>query len=167
VIIYKITHKLSGKVYIGQTTQTPRARWLQHLRKKANRPLCNAIRNWGAEAFSFEVIDSAADLSDLNDKEEYYISYHNSISPDGYNLHVGGGSCRQHPDSIEKLSAARKGPINPNYGKKASAETRLKMSLVRKGRKHTPEWRAKIAASHNPKSDLNLNFRRKRVPQAA
>jgi len=61
-----------------------------------------------------------------------------------------------------KMSAARSGSNNPNYGKEpankgliASIETKLKMSIVRKGRKQSEEHRAALSAARKgkPKSE--------------
>ena len=44
-----------------------------------------------------------------------------------------------------KLSGSCAGVNNPNYGKKASAETRRKMSVARKGQKRTREQKNHIS----------------------
>jgi hypothetical protein len=31
----------------------------------------------------------------MNDKEKYYISFYNTLSPNGYNLTLGGSNCKQ------------------------------------------------------------------------
>ena len=51
--IYKITNKITGKSYIGQSIDIVE-RWKQHIKnnKKANRPLHNDIKSYGKENFS-------------------------------------------------------------------------------------------------------------------
>lgn len=43
----------------------------------------------GLENFSFEVIEQI-DNSQLNTRQQYWIQYYNSITPNGYNMTVGG-----------------------------------------------------------------------------
>lgn len=45
MIIYKITNKINGKVYIGQTVGDLHARWRRHVRSKGNANIHKAIRN--------------------------------------------------------------------------------------------------------------------------
>jgi hypothetical protein len=47
-----------------------------------------------------------------------------------------------------KMSVARKGENNPNYGKHFSEESKAKMSAARKGKKMSEETKAKISTSH-------------------
>jgi group I intron endonuclease len=60
--IYKITNNLNKKFYIGFTSQeNPKWRFHQHLstarsKKKNNQPIIRAIRKYGEENFSFEII---------------------------------------------------------------------------------------------------------------
>lgn len=55
------------------------------------------------------------------------------------------------PDARERLSEMRAGENNPNYGKKASAETRAKMSAVRKGRPMPSSRRSAHTRHHTNK----------------
>ena len=50
----------------------------------------SSINKYGEDNFTFETIDSANNLNELNDKEIYWINFYNSISPNGYNV-TGGG----------------------------------------------------------------------------
>lgn len=94
--IYKITNKINGKVYIGQSKYIER-RWNRH-RSAAFNPndhnynihLYRAIRKYGLENFSFEVLEECK-VEELNEKEVYYIKLYNSFF-EGYNLTLGGDS---------------------------------------------------------------------------
>lgn len=158
MIIYKITNKMNGKVYIGQTTKTLELRWKQHCNAKSCcTHLKNAIQKYGAENFTVEQIDIACTQSELNSKECFWIKHYNSVAPNGYNLTTGG----EHPTitdvTREKLSKAHKGKKphafdevfrkklsefaktrigekNPMYGRKHSDETKKRMSEVNVGR---------------------------------
>jgi group I intron endonuclease len=62
LFIYKITNNINEKFYIGFTSQkNPKWRFNQHLstarsKKKNNQPIIKAIRKYGEENFSFEII---------------------------------------------------------------------------------------------------------------
>lgn len=87
-IIYKITNKVNGKSYIGQTRYTLEFRWRQHLHKKDNTYFHNAIRKYGAENFSLEVLEECPYFN-LNEREIFYIAKYDSFNS-GYNLTIGG-----------------------------------------------------------------------------
>lgn len=86
--IYKITNKVNGKIYIGQSNN-PQRRWEQHCyRNEKYVSLINkAINKWGKEKFSFEILGW---FDDYNEKEKYYIQYYRSLTPGGYNIAIGG-----------------------------------------------------------------------------
>jgi len=60
--IYKITNNINQKFYIGFTGQKiPMRRFNQHLssarsERKNNQPIIRAIRKYGEENFSFEIL---------------------------------------------------------------------------------------------------------------
>ena len=92
--IYKITNKINGKVYIGQSVDIER-RWKEHRQRPFNSnskqyesPLYRAIRKHGLDNFTFQVVEEGLP-SELNDKETYWINYYDSYS-NGYNLTLGG-----------------------------------------------------------------------------
>lgn len=93
-VIYKITNKVNGKVYIGQTIHSLRARWNRH--KKCNSQctsLTNAIKKYGSENFTIDVIDTARSTDELNKKEVYWIAFYKSNQKRyGYNIQIGGRS---------------------------------------------------------------------------
>ena len=72
-IIYKITNKVSGKSYIGQTRYTIEFRWKQHQHKKDNTYFHNAIHKYGIENFSIEILEKC-NIEDLNSREIFYIA---------------------------------------------------------------------------------------------
>ena len=94
-IIYKATNKINNKVYIGQTIRTLEERIYYHYYRAANQPeiththFINAIRKYGQEAFQWEIIDSAENKDELDNKEKYWIQYYDSIH-NGYNIQAGG-----------------------------------------------------------------------------
>lgn len=148
MIIYKITHKLSGKCYIGQTVQNLKKRWVIHTATKSGCPyLSNALDKYGKEAFSIEEIASYKNMEDLNNAEEYFIDYYNCLAPHGYNIQSGGNSFgKMHPETKLKISQATK-------GKKKSLQMRQKLSASKMGAKH-PMYQ-KPAKNRTPIKCLN------------
>ena len=86
-IIYKITNKVNGKSYIGQTRYTLEFRWKQHQHKKDNTYFHNAIHKYGIENFSIEILEKC-NIEDLNSREIFYIAKYDTFK-NGYNLTIG------------------------------------------------------------------------------
>ena len=86
--IYKITNKVNGKSYIGQTRNSVEFRWRQHKNNKNGYALHAAIRKYGAENFEVETLEKC-DISRLDEREIYYIDKYDTFN-NGYNLSKGG-----------------------------------------------------------------------------
>jgi group I intron endonuclease len=89
--IYKFTNTVNGKVYIGQSKDI-RARLYTHkcVVKSAQTFLAAAMRKHGFDNFSSEIIEECQ-VSELNQKEIYWINFYNSTDPEiGYNETKGG-----------------------------------------------------------------------------
>lgn len=90
--IYKITNLLNNKIYIGQSIH-PEKRWKEHQQHaKAcddNYPIHLAINKYGANNFSFEILEWT---EDYDNEEAKLIQEYNSLVPNGYNLIEGGHS---------------------------------------------------------------------------
>ena len=86
--IYKITNIQNNKVYIGQTIRPIEQRFKRHLSDALNNILdthfARAIRKYGKDSFIIEEIDNAQTQNELNQKEQYWIRYYNSVK-EGYN----------------------------------------------------------------------------------
>ena len=91
--IYKITNKVNGKSYIGQTIQNVKERFYQHCATKCSKAILNmvihkAITKYGKSNFTIEVIEEV-ESANLNDRERYWIRYYDSYN-NGYNSTEGG-----------------------------------------------------------------------------
>ena len=86
--IYKITNIQNNKVYIGQSIRPIEQRFKRHINDAINNKLdthfARAIRKYGKDSFQIEIIDTAQTQEELNQKEQYWINYYNSIE-EGYN----------------------------------------------------------------------------------
>ncbi len=174
-IVYKITNKINGKIYIGQTIRSISVRWARHILDAKGGSPCHfhrAIQKYGAQSFVVDVICSTTEIDTLGDLERLWIKKLNSLSPNGYNMTEGGdgglpgfehteetkalmsAKAMGRPQSEEtkaKLSAFNKGNKNA-LGHSPSAEAKEKMALANIGRVLSEEHRAKISAAGKGKT---------------
>lgn len=169
MIIYKITNKINGKIYIGQTVYTLRKRWAAHCSKHSNCPAIHAaIQKYGKENFTVEQIDIACDLDELTKKEQYWIEYYDCVAPNGYNL-KGGGTHPILSDEVKlKISNANKGRKQPPEMKKHLSK--MLKEYYRNGGKHpmqgrklTPKECKKLSDAHKGKYLGAERYNAKRV----
>ena len=79
--IYKITNKLNGKSYIGQSIHCGK-RLDEH--SKGSQFIDEIIQIEGIENFQFEILKEV-ERNELNYWEDYYIIEYNTLFPNGYN----------------------------------------------------------------------------------
>lgn len=106
-IIYKITNKINGKVYIGQTTQEGGfdRRYYYDLGKNThNDHLKTSIEKYGIDNFYInKEFDVAFSREELNIKEEMWISIYNATNRNyGYNYESGGKNFKRNKECKEK-----------------------------------------------------------------
>ena len=138
MIIYKITNKINGKAYIGQTVQPFKRRLSQH-RENRKSLIGRAIHKYGWENFTVEILERCTSREELNEREKYYIAFYNTVCPNGYNLTEGGGN-------FSPSKAARK---NMSIGQKRRYEKQEEHEKSSKAARQEPlsdEHRAKISA---------------------
>ena len=87
-IIYLLTNTRTNMQYIGQTVQSLNARWSKHTADAyagETTQIANAIRLYGAQAFTRQVLRTGVRESDLNRVEWNYINHYGTLHPFGYN----------------------------------------------------------------------------------
>ena len=87
-IIYLLTNTRTNMQYVGQTVQSLNARWNKHTADAyvgATTQIANAIRLYGAQAFTRQVLRTGVRESDLNTIERDYINHYGILHPFGYN----------------------------------------------------------------------------------
>ena len=91
--IYKYTNLINGKIYIGQTKQTLEQRDYKHQTQlNDNTYFHRAMKKYGRDNFSLELIEDHIPFNQLNEKEKFYIDFFESFytTGKGYNLTQGG-----------------------------------------------------------------------------
>lgn len=81
-IIYKITHKPTGQIYIGQTLQAFTLRWYQHFFHAGETKFHKLIKSTSVKEWNFEVqeiIDDKKDQSFINQREKFWIDHYDSV----------------------------------------------------------------------------------------
>ena len=103
-LIYKIQNKENGKIYIGQTQTSLKNRLAKHNEVvfTSNCHIHRAIRKYGWDAFTVEVIEENITNENLNEREKYWIEYYNSYE-NGYNMNRGGEGRVIKEDQVLKL----------------------------------------------------------------
>ena len=161
MIIYKITNLLNNKIYVGQTKRTLEERMSEHCRKD-KLPVDYAIKKYGIENFSVEILDTAETEQELDQKEMKWVAFYNCVTPNGYNLTKGSRKTigyKHTKEAKEKMKKARStaylGSGNPFYGKHHSEEQKKKWGEIRKGLNHLTEEQIKnLRKSHFTKAVL-------------
>lgn len=94
--IYKITNQINGKSYIGYSNNVFE-RWNDHRHDKGSHLVYQAIKKYGIENITFEILAEATEL-----EEHIYIEKYNTMAPYGYNLAPGGGLPPNHKGKTYK-----------------------------------------------------------------
>ena len=137
--IYQIKNSVSGLIYIGQTREGfwkryNFHRWKLRTGNHDNKWLQASFNKYGEDAFEFSVLIEVNNPEDLNDLEIEEIA---KARAKGHccNIADGGDGAKGVPLSEENRK--RLGELNRvlNTGKKASEETKQRMSEARKGKK--------------------------------
>ena len=98
ITIYKITNRLKGRLYIGQTHQPIEKRFIQH--SKTNSPLGNTMQESGLENFTIKIIAECETQDKANERERFWIKALNCKMPNGYNRSNGGEGGIYKPRNI-------------------------------------------------------------------
>jgi group I intron endonuclease len=177
--IYITTNHVNGKRYIGQCSyQKPR--WKTYLGSGIF--LKKAIKKYGKENFSREIICDAFSREALSELELHFIKEYDAVDDQNfYNIADGGYSTRgflgkthseSYKEKMREFSAQRpvtdkmrenarnlcKNMIRTESHSKASRENALKMGLSNKGRIHSQEAKEKMSASR-----LGINNSRAKI----
>lgn len=85
--IYETTNLINGKKYIGQH----RAKEFDEKYKGSGCLISKAFKKYGFENFIVKIIEECNSEQELNEREIYWINFHNAVNDDNfYNLQSGG-----------------------------------------------------------------------------
>ena len=142
--IYRVTNKVNGKIYIGQTKTTVEERWKAHIaeskypcRHTYNTVFKRAIRKYGIENFICEQIEECSNQKQLSEREQYWIAYYHSFIGDknsnGYNMTRGGeeGSGSYYEKEVYELDILSGQIINKYISSHDAARQHNNNSAIR------------------------------------
>ena len=152
-VIYKTTNNLNGEFYIGQTIKKgKRFEWYIG----GGLHLIRAVKKYGKENFSKEIIVECESREDLDNMERYYISL---LKP-FYNIDLGGNSVGHLSEEHKrKISLALKGRIVTDEWRKNNSEAQKGKKLS----KETIEKRTKTL-QENKRKEKELGIKKARKP---
>ena len=180
MLVYIITNTANGKLYVGQTVDTLRSRFIEHrwsgqseIKSYTHKTaIAKAIRKYGIGNFNIRILEVCETVEQLNQREAFWINYYNTLVPFGYNLCGGGKNSKRAPIVGQKISAANKGRIKTftwranlsksRKGWKMSDEQKQKISENQKGKKRSEESIKKCRISMLGKNRRPCNEEKKR-----
>ena len=144
MFIYKTTNTINNKIYIGY-----------HTKDKSNylgsgSALEKAIKKYGRENFTREIIDTAETYEELCKKEIYWIAFYRKLKCSMYNIAdggKGGGYLHNHPNKKEICKKIGKNSIKLT-GRKLTSEHKLNISKNQTGRIVSKETRKKLSIAN-------------------
>ena len=134
--IYKLTNNVTGKAYIGKTIDLP-ARLRKHKSDTNCILLHRAIKKYGLENFSKDVLAESSDEDEAYRIEESLILKHKTLKPFGYNLLERDGTYRRlNEESLKKLGRSLQG--------RQDLEKRKSLFIGVRSRKGTASFEVRI-----------------------
>lgn len=147
-IVYLIANKITGKSYVGCTRRSADKRWQEHCAAArscaTSSPLHSDIREMGYAAFEMVVLHKCTNYDAAQQLEIEEIEKRSTLAPQGYNLSPGGWLLTQ--EHREKIGRANSGPLNYGYGLKHSPERKARIAASLKGIKRSEAFRAEVSA---------------------
>lgn len=146
--IYKITNKINGKIYIGQHSKSDNS--LEDLDKSywgSGIKIIKAIKKYGREAFTREILCWCDSLEELNTREKYYITTLNCLNDTiGYNIAKGGSAGNLISGYSEEEKRVYYNKIS-NSNKKAWENLEIRNKYLNSFYNRGQIWREKISKS--------------------
>lgn len=142
MIIYCVTNKINNKKYIGQTISSLKKRWAEHCSTRPDVKLLHqAIKKYGKENFEIESLKECNSIEDLNFSEIQLIKEYNTLTPNDYNLALGGNQQGKHSEETKnKIRLAHlgksKGPMSEDH--------KVKIKIANTGKTHSDKTKEKL-----------------------
>jgi group I intron endonuclease len=156
--IYLLRNKVTGTMYVGQTVRSLTLRSKQHATYAAGKPtvpIDQAIRKYGIEQFTIDLLEVAFSREELNLLEQEWIDKLLTMVPNGYNVRkdAKGQSGWKHSEATLKklkIKARARAPVGEI--------TRLLHSLAWKGKKRTAKHVHNQARGHRVLDDVRTRM---------
>lgn len=148
-LIYKVTNKLNGKIYIGQKSYVGEPSMENYYGGGVE--IKRAVKKYGRENFDREILYSRIrDQATADSMEMWTIEKYDSTNPKiGYNISKGGKVSEITTDTRNKISTSLKKYFAENgcsnKGKKQTDEQKRKKSEAQKKRFSNMEERVKTS----------------------
>lgn len=157
IVVYAIINKINDKKYIGITSNFKERKrvhmWGMKTLKHRNIKILNAVKKYGIENFSIEVLEEVyGDRMDALIRENYYINYFDSFN-NGYNQSEGfDGSVLSSPSEETREKHRMNMMGNKHFlGKKHTEETKNKIRDIHKGKIVSKETKDKLSKARKGK----------------
>lgn len=122
-VIYLITNRINGKIYVGRTMKPLKKRWSEHIaygkywekynKKKQRTYLYAAMLKHGVDNFEIKQIDAAKSFREMVKMEtDYILRFKSNDSKIGYNLSLG-----ERGDGLEHVAESTRIKISKNSHK--------------------------------------------------
>ena len=152
-IVYLHTCTVTGKGYVGYTISTIEKRWKNG--KGYGSVMGLAIRKHGAECWTHQELSSHRVEAQAIKAESKFIRQLNTLSPNGYNiLQTGITNPMRNPETRLKMTLARKGQYTPKQ---------MAANQAKKGRP-TPWMMGENNPMKNPIAQWKVSLARKGKP---
>jgi len=137
--IYITTNLINGKIYIGQHQRS----FFDRKYYGSGKAIQNALKKYGKENFKVEILYWAKTIKRINEAEMLYIEIYDSTNRNiGYNISYGGEHNMKGLHHTEETK--RKMRIASLLKAPVTEETKRRVSVAGKGRKHSPETIEKL-----------------------
>lgn len=130
--IYRIKNILNDKSYVGQTTRSLSKRFNEHKTVaykegySCSPKLENAIKKYGKQNYTIELLEEANDQKELDNREEFWINSLKTVGG-GYNIESKcRGRGRVSDETKKKISLGNKGKVVSEETKKKLREAAKK-----------------------------------------
>ena len=145
-VVYQITNRLNGKIYIGK-----------HQTKKLNdgymgsgKLIILAIKKYGIENFTKEILFNFDNEADMNAKEAELVTEEFCLREDTYNICPGGHG---------GFGYINLNGLNLRSGMSHTLESREKISKSRQGKKHSADTKKKLSENNWAKTNSDMHKR--------
>jgi group I intron endonuclease len=133
-------------LYVGWTSTDFKTRWKLHLyevQRGGKYYFNNAIRKYGSESFTYEILSTVNTVAEAHSLEQLWISVLRTYDPEyGYNMTYGGEGAKHTIGTRKKLRELRlgKSPVNKGksnvefFGKERAAAIKNQNSSSKRGK---------------------------------